>query len=596
MIKNKYHIFWFIIDSVRTFRSGKDDRDRLDVMDEFSRDAIEFINCTTSAPSSLLSAAAMFTGLPSTFVSRHFNDFKVGLNELDTVASLVKIHGYQSFPIMDSRDIRIPFNHILPCFKKTYLPRGLKLSDYAWHNWELNEIFKSILDKIDYSKPACFTFWYDCRRDNKTSDYVKAAIEMIKKLQLYDEAIIIMHSDHGYPDPDTKMNEAFFNKIGHDMVLTDDNIKVPFFIKYPGCPKNVKIKNVIGTIDIIPTIFDILKLEYKIINSRYQGKSLLSIIDGKENESRIRISDTRLPMDKNRISAFRSTNRKYLLLHDSNEKYLFDLEKDPKELINLYNHKDYQEDLRKFISIQNDFENEIYLFHRNQLESNSLESFLKIKKWYPGGLERVLIVSNGVKAIVSLLAEKVSSILRCSCIDLLYSGHSLNEIEHISRYYKVDEISRNQCSSLLLEKYDLVIFLTENSSRVFLKESIRQGIMSIPAHRHVLMNFNFKLFNYFISRFLHSNKLKIFLDWDNKGFLYKQEPIFLIKDVGFFFAWAINKIIKTHFKKEKDFDLKAARDIMDYRKFHLEGNESGLSKMDEQQLANEFVRIKTRDS
>ena len=33
----KKNIFWFIIDSVRTFRTGEDDRDRIDIMDEFSK-------------------------------------------------------------------------------------------------------------------------------------------------------------------------------------------------------------------------------------------------------------------------------------------------------------------------------------------------------------------------------------------------------------------------------------------------------------------------------------------------------------------------------------------------------------------------------
>ena len=71
------NIFWFIIDCVRTFRSGVDDRDRLDIMDEFARDSVEFTNCFTSAPSSLLAAGAMFTGYPSAFIARHFNHKRV---------------------------------------------------------------------------------------------------------------------------------------------------------------------------------------------------------------------------------------------------------------------------------------------------------------------------------------------------------------------------------------------------------------------------------------------------------------------------------------------------------------------------------------
>ena len=56
------NIYWLIIDSVRTYKTGLDDRDRIDILDEVGKDATEFLNCVTGAPSSLLSAGAMFTG------------------------------------------------------------------------------------------------------------------------------------------------------------------------------------------------------------------------------------------------------------------------------------------------------------------------------------------------------------------------------------------------------------------------------------------------------------------------------------------------------------------------------------------------------
>ena len=65
---NKHNIFWFIIDSVRTYRTGKDDRDWLDIMDEFAEDSVHFTNAFTSAPSSRLAAGGFFTGLPTPFV------------------------------------------------------------------------------------------------------------------------------------------------------------------------------------------------------------------------------------------------------------------------------------------------------------------------------------------------------------------------------------------------------------------------------------------------------------------------------------------------------------------------------------------------
>ena len=72
----KGNIIWIIVDSVRTYRTNADDRDRLDIMDKFAQESVEFTNAYTSAPSSILSGAAMFSGMPSCFISRHFNDWQ----------------------------------------------------------------------------------------------------------------------------------------------------------------------------------------------------------------------------------------------------------------------------------------------------------------------------------------------------------------------------------------------------------------------------------------------------------------------------------------------------------------------------------------
>ena len=59
-----YNVVWTIVDSVRKYHSD-DDRSRLDIMDEFAREAVEFKNVVTSAPSTVMSISAMMTSLPS---------------------------------------------------------------------------------------------------------------------------------------------------------------------------------------------------------------------------------------------------------------------------------------------------------------------------------------------------------------------------------------------------------------------------------------------------------------------------------------------------------------------------------------------------
>ena len=95
--------------------------------------------------------------------------------------------------------------------------------------------------------PSFFFINYNCRKDPDTGNKVKWAINRFKKSG-YDEnnTIYILCSDHGYPDFSKKSGNPEFYKeysrkykvnISHDLVLTDDNIMIPLFIKYPGCKK-----------------------------------------------------------------------------------------------------------------------------------------------------------------------------------------------------------------------------------------------------------------------------------------------------------------------------------------------------------------------
>ncbi len=85
---NKLNVIWLIIDGVRSYKSGADDRDRLDLMDEFAKESVEFTHTVTSAPSSILSAATMFTGLPSCYIGRHFNDFIFDYSKIDSIQNV----------------------------------------------------------------------------------------------------------------------------------------------------------------------------------------------------------------------------------------------------------------------------------------------------------------------------------------------------------------------------------------------------------------------------------------------------------------------------------------------------------------------------
>ena len=88
------NLIWIIVDSIRAYRTGADERDRLDIMDEFALESVEFLNAFTSAPSSILSGAAMFTGMPSCFVARHFDDWQFDPKVIISLQEVLSSAGY----------------------------------------------------------------------------------------------------------------------------------------------------------------------------------------------------------------------------------------------------------------------------------------------------------------------------------------------------------------------------------------------------------------------------------------------------------------------------------------------------------------------
>jgi hypothetical protein len=587
VLDDRKNIFWFIIDSVRTFRTGMDDRDRLDIMDEFGKDSVEFTNCFTSAPSSLLAAGAMFTGYPSAFIARHFNDWKFDDENISTIKTLVDEHGYTSIPLIDGRNAREKYQNLLPPFPSSYLPKGRHLRDYVWNNKELTEIFEHIIKTKTFDDPFVFVFWYDCRRDPNISQHVEKAIKLIKKHGYYDDSIVIMNSDHGYPDPRTKINEGFFKNMGHDMILTDDNIKTPLFIKYPGSPNGISIDNTVGHIDILPTIFDVLNIstDKKKDQYKFKGQSLRHIINREENNGRCIRSDTRLRMDNNKITAYCKKHYKYIYFHDDNYSLLFNLENDPMELNNLAAKDSSKELVKDFKEINKSYDEELMKFHAATIRSNFIKSIerLNLLKKH----RRFLIITPAPNELVTILVDLLNEQLHPKTIDLIKTGN----FEIANKQLNIIDVPF-ECVGKELSKrdnYDVIIYITHNSRRVFLKDNIVKQIKVLKSKRKLLMNYNFETFKYF-SLASYLSYIKLYFDWSRKGYFYKQEPAYFLNDAFLFIKFLFQKIFTKRLKNNND--IMTAREVMAFRQAHLKNEEKGLKKMEEGQMAYEVQRIK----
>jgi hypothetical protein len=53
----KHNVLWIVVDCVRNYRSGVDYADRIEAMDKFVEETVEFTSAVTSSLSSILTAS-----------------------------------------------------------------------------------------------------------------------------------------------------------------------------------------------------------------------------------------------------------------------------------------------------------------------------------------------------------------------------------------------------------------------------------------------------------------------------------------------------------------------------------------------------------
>ena len=176
---------------------------------------------------------------------------------------------------------------------------------------------------------ANYTSWLE-----ESTDYLDKILNKIKELELYDNSIIIIFSDHGESMGDKKGEKV------HGVFLYDYTINCWAYVIGKNIPKGVVIKKQLRHIDIMPTILDILKIKAKDGYKPMQGKSFLSFFDGKEDD-RIAYSETGglgglAPSPEiHNIQAIRTNEWKLIHNKTNGQKELYYIKEDLEEMHNL---------------------------------------------------------------------------------------------------------------------------------------------------------------------------------------------------------------------------------------------------------------------
>ncbi|MCP4604773.1 MAG: sulfatase-like hydrolase/transferase [Proteobacteria bacterium] len=166
-------------------------------------------------------------------------------------------------------------------------------------------------------------------------------VKTLQKHNLYENTLIVFTSDHGEEFSD-HIKKFFYNNHGYS--LFEEMVRVPLVIKLPGNKyAGIRVPQIARTVDIMPTILDILSIKLK--ESEMEGASLRALWENPDSSpSRTAfIESTTGPNEKKGI---RTDRYKYIIAIDKKtvkdegrahvpkepvKRSLYDLLEDPKE-------------------------------------------------------------------------------------------------------------------------------------------------------------------------------------------------------------------------------------------------------------------------
>ncbi|MBT32349.1 MAG: sulfatase [Thalassobius sp.] len=238
--------------------------------------------------------------------------------------------------------------------KTMYIDRDLKMSDEPRRG--LNEqqlslwdsVYKPVLDEFKKTNPTgedLVRFKYQRYMKDYLScvsavdKSVGKVLDYLKENGLEKNTIVVYTSDQGF----YLGEHGWFDK----RWMYKESLRTPLLIRWPGVVEAKTVNNdLVSNLDFGETFLDIAGAE---IPAEMQGKSMLPILKGeKPNDWRKAhyYHYYEHPSEHNVMRHYGITTDKYKLIHfyyDIDHWELFDLEKDPDEMQNVYNDPDYAE-------------------------------------------------------------------------------------------------------------------------------------------------------------------------------------------------------------------------------------------------------------
>ena len=140
-----------------------------------------------------------------------------------------------------------------------------------------------------------------------------------------DETLFVFTSDHG-----DSMGEH--GERTHGLFIYDATTRVPLIFSGPGVPERTRVDDVVRTVDIVPTLLDLLQLDD---DAELDGRSLAPLWRGEDEEPRVAYMETlnpRFSFGWSELRALRDESRRVVA---APRREAYDVTRDPREQRNL---------------------------------------------------------------------------------------------------------------------------------------------------------------------------------------------------------------------------------------------------------------------
>ena len=324
----------------------------------FKEKSFFFKNMITVSPYTLTSMHAIFSGTyPSkNGVNAYYNMFKFKKEQITTIPQFLKFHNYYTCCDIISKviipeqgfDERNIFDEKTVDFKKRHTSLIKKLSKQKKFFLYLHytEPHKHLVDAViqKYKQETTDDEYFKKIEENEKrynsylpacDEYISAILQTIDECNLTEKTIVILHSDHGTSIGEKK-GEKFYG-----VFVYDYTIKTFCMLKIPG-EISREINKQCRTIDLFPTIAEIVGTPIEQLLQDINGDSLFSLIENpseKEREVFVETGGLYGPWPspkRHNVFCVRLCDKK-LIYNDTPQTWEFyDLKSDPNELNNVY--------------------------------------------------------------------------------------------------------------------------------------------------------------------------------------------------------------------------------------------------------------------